>query len=71
MKTRLNIEDLSKLVKRHARQIEQGKGSSTYDKRLVGAVWAVLHAVEIRAGGMPEIAAVAQSVKKALQVQSE
>ena len=71
MTTRLNIENLSKLVKCHAHQIEQGKRGVPHDKLLVDAVVRVLHAVEMRAGGMPEIAAAVHSVRKALRVRSE
>lgn len=67
----LNVSDLSSLVASHAQQLGRTKRKSVHDRRLMVAVLAVLQAVEARAVGMPEIAAIAQSVKHALCVESE
>ena len=67
----LNVSDLTTLLACHALQLGRTKRKSVHDKRLMAAVLAVLQAVEARAVGMPEIAALAQSVRHALSVESE
>jgi hypothetical protein len=71
MTTRLNIDDLTRLVTRHAMRIGQKSNASARDKCLVSPVLGVLDAIEMRAWGRPEIAAVVHSVRKSLNVQSE
>lgn len=68
----LNVSDLTSLVASHAQQLRRTKRKSVlHDKRLMAAVLAVLQAVEARAVGMPEIAALVQSVRHVLCIESE
>lgn len=67
----LNVSDLTSLVASHAQQLSRTKRKSVHDKRLMAAVLAVLQAVETRAVGMPEIAALVQAVRHALRIESE
>lgn len=67
----LNVSDLTSLVASHAQQLGRTKRKSVHDKRLMAAVLAVLQAVETRAVGMPEIAALVQAVRHALRIESE
>lgn len=71
MKALMNISDLSKLLTQHAQQMGRNKTGPVQNERMADAALTVLKAIEKRAAGVPEIAEVTHSVRKALQVRSE